>query len=88
VQAVGESPPIHVRIHAPLEWRIDAYQRDHVVDRGAAQHAVKHDDHMTRTWVKTICHANLDEYSLFSIVLDASRFSPQRLVDMLIAAST
>jgi hypothetical protein len=24
---------IHVRIHAPLEWRIDAYQRDNVVDR-------------------------------------------------------
>lgn len=26
---------IHVRIHAPLEWRIDAYQRDNVIDRPA-----------------------------------------------------
>jgi hypothetical protein len=40
---------IHVRIHAPLEWRIDAYQRDNVIDRPAAERAVKHDDHMTRT---------------------------------------
>jgi hypothetical protein len=78
---------IHVRIHAPLEWRLDAYQRDQVVDRDAAERAVKHDDHMTRTWVKTIYHANLDDYSLFSVVVDASRFSTQRLVDMLIAAS-
>jgi cytidylate kinase len=78
---------IHARIHAPLEWRIDAYQRDNVVDRGTAERAVKHDDHMTRTWVKTMYHANLDDYSLFSVVLDASRFSTPGLVEMLIAAS-
>jgi hypothetical protein len=79
---------IHVRIHAPLEWRIDAYQRDNVVDRPAAERAVKHDDQMTRAWVKTIYHANLDDYSMFSVVVDASRFSTQRLVEMLIAAAT
>jgi hypothetical protein len=78
---------IHVRIHAPLEWRINAYQREHIVDRGGAERAVKHDDHMTRTWVKTIYHANLDDYSSFSVVVDASRFSTQRLVEMLLAAS-
>jgi Cytidylate kinase-like family len=78
---------VHVRIHAPLEWRIDAYQRDNVIDRPAAERAVKHDDHMTRTWVKTIYHANLDDYSMFSVVLDASRLSPERVVEMLIAAS-
>jgi hypothetical protein len=79
---------IHVRIHAPLEWRIDAYRRDNVVDRGAAERAVKHDDHMTRTWVKTIYHTNLDDYSLFSVVIDASRFHSQRIVEMLMAATT
>jgi len=78
---------VHVRIHAPLDWRIGAYQRDHVVDRGAAERAVKHDDQITRTWVKTLYHVNLDDYALFSVVLDASRFSSQRIVDMLIAAS-
>jgi hypothetical protein len=78
---------IHVRVHAPLEWRIDAYQRDNVVDRGAAERAVKHDDHMTRTWVKTMYHANIEDYSLFSVVVDASRFSAQQVVEMLIAAA-
>ena len=56
--------------------------------RPAAQRAVKHEDQMTRAWVKTIYHANLDDYSMFSVVVDASRFSTQRLVEMLIAAST
>src|SRR3954466_1159305 len=83
----GHVSAIHARIPAPLEWRIDAYQRDNVVDRGTAERAVKHDDHMTRTWVKTMYHANLDDYSLFSVVLDASRFSTPGLVEMLIAAS-
>jgi cytidylate kinase len=78
---------VHVRIHAPLEWRIDAYQRESVVDRAAAERAVRHDDHMTRTWVKTMYHANIDDYSLFSVVVDASRFSRERLVEMLVAAS-
>jgi Cytidylate kinase-like family len=78
---------VHVRLHAPLDWRIDRYQRDHVVDRGVAGNAVKHDDQMTRTWVKTIYHASLDDYALFSIVLDASRFSTERVVEMLLAAS-
>jgi cytidylate kinase len=78
---------IHVRIHAPLEWRIDAYQRDNVVDRAAAERAVKHDDHMTRTWVKTMYHANIDDYALFAVVVDASRFSRERLVEMLVAAA-
>jgi len=78
---------IHVRIHAPLEWRIDAYQRDNVVDRAAAERAVKHDDHMTRTWVKTMYHANIDDYALFAVVVDGSRFSTERLVEMLVAAA-
>src|SRR6478752_3047405 len=51
-----------------------------------AQRAVKHDDHMTRTWVKTMYHANMDDYSLFSVVVDASRFSTQQVVEMLLAA--
>jgi len=78
---------IHVRIHAPLEWRIDAYQRDNVVDHAAAERAVKHDDHMTRTWVKTMYHANIDDYAMFAVVVDASRFSTERLVEMLVAAA-
>ena len=78
---------VHARLRAPLDWRIAAYQREHVVDRAAAEHAVKHDDHAKRMWVKTLYHADLDDHRLFSLALDVSRFSPQRVVDVLLAAA-
>jgi hypothetical protein len=78
---------IHARLRAPLEWRTAAYQREHVVDRGAAEHAVKHDDHAKRMWVKTLYHGDLDDFRMFSLVLDVSRLSPERVVAVLLAAA-
>jgi hypothetical protein len=78
---------VHARLRAPLEWRIAAYQREHVVDRGTAERAVKHDDHAKHMWVKTLYHGDLDDFRLFSLALDVSRFSPQRVVEILLAAA-
>jgi Cytidylate kinase-like family len=78
---------VHARLRAPLEWRIAAHQREHVVDRGTAEHAVKRDDHAKRMWVKTLYHGDLDDHRLFSLALDVSRFSPERVVDVLLAAA-
>jgi hypothetical protein len=78
---------VHARLRAPLDWRVANYQRQHVVDRAAAEQAVKHDDHAKRMWVKTLYHADLDDHRLFSLALDVSRFSPQRVVEVLLAAA-
>ncbi len=78
---------VHARLRAPLDWRIAAYQREHVVDRATAEHAVKHDDHAKRMWVKTLYHSDLDDHRLFSLALDVSRFSPERVVEILLAAA-
>jgi hypothetical protein len=86
--ALGDHPgAVHARLRAPLEWRIAAYQREQVADRATAEHAVKHDDHAKRMWVKTLYHGDLDDFRLFSLVLDVSRFSPQRVVEILLAAA-
>jgi hypothetical protein len=77
---------VHVRLHAPLAWRIKAYQRDHVVDRRSAEKTVRHDDALKRTWVKSLYHLDIDDSRLFSLVIDASRFSVERLVEILLAA--
>jgi cytidylate kinase len=37
-------------------------------------------------WVKSLYRVDIDDPRLFSLVLDASRFSPERLVDTLLAA--
>lgn len=85
--ALPEHPSaIHVRLQAPFDWRVTNYQREHLVDRRCAEKAVKHDDHFGHKWVKTLYHVDIDESRLFSVVLDASRFSTDRLVDTLLAA--
>jgi cytidylate kinase len=77
---------IHVRLRAPFDWRITSYQREHLVDRRRAEKALKHDDHLRHKWVKTLYHVDIDESRLFSVVLDASRLSTDRLVEVALAA--
>ncbi|MDX6522260.1 MAG: hypothetical protein QOF08_2865 [Gaiellales bacterium] len=85
--ALAEHPgAVHVRIHAPLETRIAAYQRDHVVDRGRAVKAISHDDHVKSALVRSLYHVGLDDDRLFGLVLDSSRFTPERLIEILLAA--
>ena len=85
--ALGEHPgAIHVRLRAPLACRIAAYQRDHLVDRAHAEKAIKRDDHLKSAWVRSLYHADLDDHRNFTLVVDASRFRPERLVEVLLAA--
>jgi cytidylate kinase len=67
-------------------WRISAYKREQLVDRRCAEKALKRDDHGKRAWVKSLYHVDIDDLRLFSLVLDASRFSPGRLVEAMLAA--
>jgi hypothetical protein len=86
--ALQEHPTaIHVRLRAPLEWRIESYRRHRLVDRACAEKAVKHDDHVKRAWVKTLYHVDIDDPSWFSLVVDVSRFSPDRVVETMLAAA-
>jgi cytidylate kinase len=85
--ALAEHPgALHVRIHAPLETRIAAYQRDHVVDRGRAEKAISHDDHVKSALVRSLYHVGVDDDRLFGLVLDSSRFTTERLIEILLAA--
>ena len=75
-----------MRLHAPLEARIAAYQRDNLVDRGQAEKAVSHDDHIKSDLVRSLYHVKIDDDRRFALVLDTSRFTPERLVGILLAA--
>ncbi len=85
--ALPEHPSaIHVRLRAPFDWRIVNYRREHLVDSRCAEKALKRDDHLGHKWVKTLYHVDADASHQFSMVLDASRFSVDRLVEVLLAA--
>jgi Cytidylate kinase-like family len=79
---------IHVRLRAPFEWRVAAYQRVEVVDRHTAEKAVRHDDDQKRAWVRALYHLDVDDPTHFSLVVDVSRFSVGQVVELLRAAAT
>jgi hypothetical protein len=82
-------PPsaLHVRLRAPLHWRIAAYQRENVVDRRCAQKAVKHDDHVKRAWVRTLYGLDIDDARNFALTIDAARIPEDRIVDLLLVTA-
>jgi hypothetical protein len=77
---------IHVRLRAPLDWRVAQYSRGHLVDRRCAEKAVRGDDHRKHAWLKAIYHVDIDHPRHFALVLDVSRFSPDRIVETLLVA--
>jgi hypothetical protein len=86
--ALSDHPSaIHVRLRAPLEWRIAAYQREQCVNRQCAEKALRRADHRLQAWVRSLYHVDVDDARHYSLVLDASRLSSDRLVEILLAAA-
>jgi cytidylate kinase len=77
---------IHVRLRAPVECRLAAYQREHLVNRRLAEKALKRDDHRMQAWVRSLYGADIDDPRRFSLVFNASCFSRDRIVELLLAA--
>ncbi len=77
---------VHVRLWAPKEWRGAAYSRTEMVDREKAAHEVAHADHVERAWVHALFDVRVDDPTLYTICLDASRLRVDRIVDVLSAA--
>src|SRR6266481_5490449 len=58
---------IHVRLRAPLGYRVAAYQREHLVDRACAEKAVKRDDHVQAAWLRSLYRVEIDDDCLFTL---------------------
>jgi hypothetical protein len=77
---------IHVRLRAPLEWRIAQYARERFVNRRCAEKEVREDDRRKHAWLRSIYHVDIDDPRYYAMVLDASRFSLERQVETLLSA--
>jgi Cytidylate kinase-like family len=82
----GNDHAVNVRLWAPLERRVEAYAREQLLDRKAAEKAVRRCDHLQRHWVHSLYHVDPDETRHFALVLDTSRFSTERLVEIMLAS--
>jgi cytidylate kinase len=77
---------VHVRLRAPVAWRVDAVRREELLDRERAERHVRRDDQLHAAWVRALYDADLDDPDAFTVVVDASRMKPERIVDLLLAA--
>jgi Cytidylate kinase-like family len=84
--ALADHPSaVHARLWAPEEWRVAVYARTELVDRERAAREVAHDDHVERSWVRALFGAHVDDSTLYTVVLNASRLAPDRLVEGLLS---
>jgi len=77
---------IHVRLWAPEEWRVRAHARSEMVDKEHAARELAAADHVERNWVHALFDVRVDDPTLYTVVFDASRLGPDRIVDVLLAA--
>jgi hypothetical protein len=78
---------VHARLWAPLDWRIAAYSRAELVNTANAEHELAHADHVEQVWVRALFDVRVDDPTLYTLVLDASRLAPERIIDVLLAAA-
>ncbi len=87
-QALPDHPgAVHCRLWAPTEWRVAAHSRAEMVDKATAARELAHADHVEKAWVHALFRGRVDDPAVYTVVLDASRLAPDRIVDMLLAAA-
>jgi cytidylate kinase len=77
---------LHLRVHAPLEWRVGEYARDNCVSLSQARSSVRRDDHARESYVRRLYGLELRDDENFDVVLDASRLSLDAMLDLALVA--
>ena len=77
----------HVRLRAPLEWRIARYARDNCVPARVAEQALRTLERRRCAYVRRRHGCKLDAPENFTLVCDASRLPFPDLVEVLLAAA-
>ncbi|HEX7082720.1 MAG TPA: cytidylate kinase family protein [Gaiellaceae bacterium] len=86
--ALGDHPgAVHVRLRAPLVWRVASFARERLVDHRCAEKAVRRADHREHAWVRSLYGADIDDAGAFTLVVDTSRLCRDRIVELLLAAA-
>lgn len=76
----------HVRIRAPLTWRVRRYSLEHCISTEAASRELVRLERQHRMHTLRRHHRRLDSASNFTVVCDASQYQPDEIVDMLLVA--
>jgi cytidylate kinase len=77
----------HVRVRAPLEWRVARFARDNCVPAREAEQALRTLERSRCAYVRRRHGRNLDAAENFTLVCDASRLPCSDLVEVLLTAA-
>ncbi|HWQ23917.1 MAG TPA: cytidylate kinase-like family protein [Gaiellaceae bacterium] len=77
---------IHIRLHAPLEWRTARYAREECVSREEARKALLAEDRARDAYLRRLYGRHFADLRGFHLVIDASRFSTRTIVEMALVA--
>jgi cytidylate kinase len=82
----GHPGAYHVRIRAPFEWRSERYACLHCLAAAQARKALERDDRARATYIRQVHRRQIDDPANFHLLVDASRFSPEAVADLLLLA--
>jgi cytidylate kinase len=77
---------LHLRVHAPLEWRAREYARENYLPLERARDLVARDDRARECYVRRLYRLELRDDDNFDLVLDASRLSLAAMVELALVA--
>lgn len=78
---------LHVRLTAPLDWRIEQWARGNGLDAAAAREQVLRLDGERRHYVKTHFHRDPESLDLYDLVVNVAGLEPDAAVDLIADAS-
>jgi cytidylate kinase len=78
---------LHIRLHAPLEWRIREFARTRCLPLEHARRLVVSDDRARETYVRRLYGLDLHDDENFDLVWDASRIPQETMVEMALVAA-
>ncbi len=82
----GWSGVMHVGLYAPLEHRVATIMGRMEVDRAEAQRRIAQRELNRARYIKQFYQANWREADHYHLMIDTSRFSPDRAVDLIVQA--
>ncbi len=86
VALVQNPAALHVRLWAPLEWRIESYARDHVVSAEKARDQVRQLDRLQHEFAHRLFDLDLDDLRRFTVAINASLMGRDQIVAALLSA--
>lgn len=72
----------HLRLRAPLAWRVERYAAERLVSRAEAERLVRADDHEKHAYIRRLYQLEIDDPAGFTLVCDASRLDLDLLVEV------